>query len=63
MSKSSIHPEHCCCSRCAPRHPAEQLYPLPVRIAVAAICAALSWAAVLWAAGALHDALFTWSAV
>lgn len=63
MSKTIIHPNHCCCLRCAPRHPTEQHYPLPVRAALLAAMTVAAWALVFWAAVELRDLLCTWSSI
>ncbi|EHJ60009.1 hypothetical protein [Novosphingobium pentaromativorans] len=55
MPKSPIHPNHCRCQRCAPRHPASNdRAPSPWALLIAI-------GALVLASVALRDCLSTWS--
>jgi hypothetical protein len=63
MPKPFIHAQHCRCHRCAPVHPADDLYPGAFRVAVLLGLVIASWALAIWAAAELRDLLFTWSSL
>lgn len=63
MSKTIIHPQHCCCESCAPNHPSRPRYPGAFSFAVIVALTIAGWIAVFWAASELRDCLTTWTAI